>query len=71
MLATLLVLAVQPSEAPARYRFVPPREQAFDFELRDQGGHFQTLAAARGKVLAITFAYSTCHDLCPAAASRG
>ena len=69
LLGGLLTLAVGPSAAPARYRFVPPRETAFDFNLKDQDGKSQSIAAARGKVLAITFLFSTCHDLCPAEAN--
>ena len=68
-LGGLLAAAVEPSPAPARYRFVPPREPAFDFKLRDQDGKVQSIAAARGKVLAVTFLFSTCHDLCPAEAN--
>jgi protein SCO1 len=68
-LGGLLAAAVEPSPAPARYRFVPPRESAFDFKLRDQDGRPASIAAARGQVLAVTFLFSTCHDLCPAEAS--
>ena len=68
-LGGLLAAGVEPSEAPARYRFVPPHEAPFDFKLRDQDGHERSIAAARGNVLAITFLFSTCHDLCPAEAS--
>jgi protein SCO1/2 len=68
-LGGLLAAAVEPSQAPARYRFVPPREPAFDFRLRDQDGTVQSIASARGNVLAVTFLFSTCHDLCPAEAS--
>jgi protein SCO1/2 len=67
-LGALFALAVDPAPAPARYRFVPPREPAFDFALPDQDGQVRTLRAARGKVVALTFLYSTCHDLCPAQA---
>ena len=69
LLGGLLTLAVEPSQAPARYRFVPPREAAFDFSLTDQDGRAQSIKAARGNVLAITFLFSTCHDLCPAEAN--
>jgi protein SCO1/2 len=65
----LIAAGVEPSEAPARYRFVPPHEAPFDFKLRDQDGQERSIAAARGNVLAITFLFSTCHDLCPAEAS--
>ena len=68
-LGGLLAAAVEPSPAPARYRFVPPREPAFDFKLRDQDGTVRSIASARGKVLAVTFLFSTCHDLCPAEAN--
>jgi protein SCO1/2 len=68
-LGGLLAAAVQPAAAPARYRFVPPREPAFDFHLKDEQGHVQSIRAARGNVLVLTFLYSTCHDLCPAQAS--
>jgi protein SCO1/2 len=68
-LGGLLAAGVKPASAPARYRFLPPREPAFDFSLRDQDGHPQSLAAARGNVVILTFLYSTCHDLCPAQAS--
>ena len=44
-------LAVGPSAAPARYRFVPPREAAFDFNLKDQDGLTQSIKSARGKVV--------------------
>jgi protein SCO1/2 len=65
-LGGLLAAAVEPSPAPARYRFVPPREAAFDFKLKDQDGKAISIASARGKVLAITFLFTTCADLCPA-----
>jgi protein SCO1/2 len=51
---------------PAAARFIPPREPAYDFSLSDQDGHRSSLADARGKVIALTFIYSTCRDLCPA-----
>jgi protein SCO1/2 len=51
---------------PAAARFVPPREPAFDFSLRNQDGVRTSLADARGKVIALTFVYSSCRDLCPA-----
>ena len=53
LLGGLLMLAVEPSAAPARYRFVPPREAAFDFSLADQDGKPQSIKSARGNVLAI------------------
>jgi protein SCO1/2 len=49
-------------------RFVPPREQAFDFRLRDQNGRPTSIKSARGKVVVLTFLYTSCWDLCPAQA---
>jgi protein SCO1/2 len=64
-LGGLLAAAVRsPASAPAR--FTPPREVAFDFKLPDQNGRPTSLADARGSVVAMTFIYSTCRDLCPA-----
>ena len=69
LLGGLMMLAVGPSAAPARYRFVPPREAAFDFNLKDQDGKTQSIKAARGNVVIVTFLFTTCHDLCPAEAN--
>jgi len=55
--------------APAATRFVPPRAPAYDFSLRNQDGKRTSLADARGKVVALTFIYATCRDLCPAEGS--
>jgi cytochrome oxidase Cu insertion factor (SCO1/SenC/PrrC family) len=64
------VAAAQLESQPAAARFVPPREEARDFRLRDQDGRWTTLAAARGDVVVLTFLYSSCRDLCPAQASE-
>jgi cytochrome oxidase Cu insertion factor (SCO1/SenC/PrrC family) len=65
-----LLAATVTRPAPVRASFVPPREPARDFRLRDQDGRWTTLAQARGKVVVLTFLYSTCHDLCPAQAGE-
>jgi protein SCO1 len=52
--------------APLPTRFTPPREVAYDFQLRDQVGRRASLADARGKVIALTWIYTSCRDLCPA-----
>jgi protein SCO1/2 len=67
-LGALLVALAEPAPAPARYRFVPPREPAFDFKLKTEEGTPTSIRDARGKVVAMTFLYSTCRDLCPAEA---
>ena len=64
-----LMAAELESEPAAAARFGPPREQARDFRLRDQDGHWTTLAGARGDVVVLTFLYATCWDLCPAQAA--
>jgi protein SCO1 len=64
-LGGLLMSTVQSPE-PARARFTPPRETAFDFRLKDQNGRPTSLADARGDVVVMTFIYSSCRDLCPA-----
>jgi protein SCO1/2 len=61
-----LLVATVHDPPPVRQRFTPPREAAFDFRLSDQNGRMTSLADARGKVVAMTFVYSTCRDLCPA-----
>jgi cytochrome oxidase Cu insertion factor (SCO1/SenC/PrrC family) len=68
-LGALLAAQTKPSAAvPAR--FTPPREQAFDFKLRDQHGRLVSLASSRGKVVVLTFLYTSCRDLCPAQAAE-
>jgi len=57
-----------PAAAPAR--FVPPREEAFDFQLHDQAGRTVRLSDARGQVVVLTFLYTSCRDLCPAQAKE-
>jgi protein SCO1 len=70
LLAGLLAAGLRSSPAPAAVRFFPPRELAYDFRLVDQDGRRKSLAAARGKVVALTFLYVTCWDLCPAQAAE-
>jgi protein SCO1/2 len=45
---------------------IPPR----DFALRDQDGRVARLAADRGRVVVLTFMYSTCRDTCPITAQQ-
>src|ERR1700754_1024461 len=56
-----------PSPAPLPTRFTPARGAAFDFPLHDQDGRPASLADARGKVALLTFVYTDCRDVCPAA----
>ena len=64
-----LTTAELTSAPEARPRFIPPREPARDFRLRDEDGRWTTLSEERGEVIALTFIYSTCWDLCPAEAA--
>lgn len=41
-----------------------------DFALRDQNGEWVQLSALRGKVVALTFLYVNCADVCPLIASK-
>jgi cytochrome oxidase Cu insertion factor (SCO1/SenC/PrrC family) len=61
-----LFAATFTSPAPVQARFTPPREVAFDFRLHDQDGRPARLADARGKVIVLTWIYTSCRDLCPA-----
>ena len=45
---------------------VPPK----DFTLRDQDGKAASLATYRGRVVVLTFMYSTCQDTCPLQADQ-
>jgi protein SCO1/2 len=65
-LGGVLAAIGQDRPQPVAARFLPPPEQAFDFSLRDEHGRRTSLADARGKVIAMTFVYSSCRDLCPA-----
>src|SRR5262249_41744275 len=44
---------------------VPPK----DFTLRDEDGKQVSLRQYRGKVVVLTFMYSTCQDTCPVTAT--
>jgi protein SCO1/2 len=45
---------------------IPPRP----FRLRDQDGRAVSLRALRGRVVILTFMYSTCRDTCPVTAQQ-
>jgi protein SCO1 len=50
--------ALSPEDIPVR-----------DFRLRDQNGRAASLREYRGKVVVLTFMYSTCQDTCPVTAT--
>jgi protein SCO1 len=45
---------------------IPPR----DFRLRDESGRAVSLADLRGRVVVLTFLFSTCRDVCPLTATQ-
>jgi protein SCO1/2 len=61
LLAATLTKPAQPLP-----RFIPARELAYDFHLRDQNGRPASLADERGKVVVMAFLYTSCRDVCPA-----
>jgi protein SCO1/2 len=60
----------EPETEPKPVSFIPPPEVPLDFRLRDQDGRWTTPRDARGKVLLLTFLYTSCRDLCPAQAAE-
>jgi protein SCO1 len=48
----------------------PPQARAVDFALRDQDGRTATMDEYRGRVVVVTFMYSTCQDTCPLTAQQ-
>jgi protein SCO1/2 len=60
--------AEQQAAQPIPFRFYPNR--GGDFELSDQQGRPWNLAAARGKVVLLTFGYTHCPDICPMTVSN-
>lgn len=57
----------QPSLAGGVFSDMPP---APNFSLRDQNGQTVTMSQLKGKVVAITFLYTHCPDVCPLIASQ-
>jgi protein SCO1/2 len=48
----------------------PPGIPPADFRLRDQDGEIATLREYRGRVVVVTFLYTTCEDTCPLTAQQ-
>ena len=73
-LAVVVAAAVAATTAAVRARLSPPAlagavlnppVTAYEFELPDQDGRPVSLAHLRGKVVALTFLYTHCPDVCP------
>jgi protein SCO1 len=73
MLATLILTValltspalVQAHEATHEEQRLPTLAAAPEFALTSQDGGEVTLASLRGKVIAVTFIYTSCPDVCP------
>ena len=65
-----LVLAACSTTEPALGTVLESSSPATPFELRDQFGHPVNLAGYRGKVVALTFLYTYCPDICPIVAAH-
>jgi len=72
-LAVVVAAAVAATAATVRTRLAPvalagavmnPPVPAYEFRLPDQDGHLVSLADLRGKVVALTFLYAHCPDVC-------
>ncbi len=48
----------------------PPQARAVDFRLHDQHGRLATMRQYRGRIVILTFMYSTCKDTCPLTAQQ-
>ena len=64
----------EPTRAGGPIRFEgalrPPGIPPAEFRLRDQDGKVATLREYRGRVVVVTFLYTTCEDTCPLAAQQ-
>ncbi len=58
-----------PAAQTARHAALPDAE-APDFVLRDQAGSVVRLSALRGKLVLLTFLYTSCPDVCPLIATQ-
>lgn len=61
---------VQPPSTGFAGALRPPRIPVKPFRLRDQDGRPAALADYRGRVVVLTFLYSTCRDTCPVTAQQ-
>ena len=62
--------ASTPVSAEAEGALRPPGIPPAEFRLRDQDGRVTTLRDFRGKVVVVTFLYTTCEDTCPLTAQQ-
>ena len=65
LIAILVFVFLKPPEAAFSGTVIQPPIPAAQFELRDHEGEIFSLEGARGKVVALTFLYTSCTDVCP------
>ncbi|MFQ5796157.1 MAG: SCO family protein [Candidatus Bipolaricaulia bacterium] len=67
VLAVILLLSLsrKPAAGPFNGTVLKPPQPAADFVLQDQRGEIFRLADAQGKVIVLTFLYTSCTDVCP------
>src|ERR1700709_893647 len=58
------------ADAPGFAGSLRPAGPPQDFRLRDQAGKTVSLSALRGRVVVLTFMYTTCRDTCPLTATQ-
>lgn len=59
-----------PRSLPLAGAVLTPPSAAFDFRLQDQDERVVSLSNLRGKVVALTFLYTNCPDVCPLIAEQ-
>jgi len=67
---TVFARAGSEADAPGFAGSLRPDIPPQDFRLRDQDGKTVSLRALRGRVVVLTFMYTTCRDTCPLTATQ-
>ena len=70
LLAALLLLGACRTEDPALPGTTLNKTPAADFRLMDQEGRSVALSELRGRVVVLTFLYTSCTDICPVTAVK-
>lgn len=70
VLAALLLAACSPAPSPFHNTDLTGASFARHLELSDHHGQRRTLADFRGKVIVVSFGYTSCPDICPTTLSR-
>lgn len=70
MAGTLLVVRQRSAATGLAGGVFTDKPQAPEFSLKDQSGQTVTMSQLKGKVVALTFLYTKCPDVCPLIASN-